>query len=154
MDVKYINPFIAAITNLFTTMMKTQVMIGKPFLKQDDDRIAGYCAIIGFSGDAQGSVTLCLNSMTAQKVIEAFTGESIGSDDPDMADALGELCNMIAGQAKAQFNGMQISISLPRVIRGEGLETMRSRHDRVLVLPCDTSLGRFRVEVSMKPIAK
>ena len=154
MDVRFINPFMAGIKNVFTTMLSTDIIISKPRVKGKDESRPEVSAIIGFSGDAMGSVALCFSLKTASRTASKFAGEEIGRDHPCFADALGELANMVAGQAKAKFEGVSASISLPRVIVGKDMELLGSENTPVLVLPCDSSLGRFTTEVTMAIVKK
>jgi len=149
MDVRYVNPFIGGIKNVFQTMLQTQILISKPRVKERDEHAADVSAIIGFSGEAAGSVALCFPMRTAVKTASKFSGTAVGQDNPDFADALGELANMVAGQAKSKLEGLNISISLPRVVVGRELKLLDSRSTPVLVLACDSPLGRFRTEVMM-----
>ncbi len=148
MDVRYINPFIDSIKQLFETMLGTDVILSKPRLSQEDVR-ADASAVIGFSGDATGSVVLCFPMATAVRATSTFAGVEMTSEHEDFADALGELANMIAGQAKAKLAGLNISISLPSVIIGKQHAVLRSRQRPTVAIPCDSPLGRFKVEVTM-----
>lgn len=70
-------------------------------------------------------------------------------DDPDLADAHGELANTVAEQAKSKIAELNISISLPKVVAGDSRRILKSGHTSVLVLPCDCPIGGFAVEVAM-----
>ncbi len=148
MDVRYINPFVEAVQQLFKTMLNTELVIGKPSVRQDDV-FADVSAVIGFSGDATGSVVLCFPMQTATRAASAFAGVEMTADDEDFSDAIGELANIVAGGAKARMEGLNISISLPSVVVGEQHSVLRSRQRPRLAIPCDSSLGRFTVEVTM-----
>ena len=150
MDVRFINPFVIGIKNVFTTMLSTDILISKPRLKSSEEASADVSAIIGFSGAAQGSVALCFPLKTAVKIASTFAGADVNQEHPDFADALGELANMVAGQAKSRFDGVSASISLPRVVAGKQLRLLESHTTPVLLLPCDSLLGRFATEVTMK----
>ncbi len=152
MDVRFINPFITAVQHVFTTMLKTEIIISKPYLKSGDDRNTDVSAIIGFTGGAIGSVALCFPMRSAIATASKFAGVELNKNDADFADALGELANMVAGQAKAKLHGLRISISLPRVVVGEKINILDSKLQPVLGLPCDSALGRFTVEVMMKMV--
>ncbi len=149
MDVRFINPFILGIKNVFTTMLDTQIFISKPCLKEGDETNADFSAIIGFSGDVSGSVALCFPVRTAVQIASKFAGTEMTQHDPDFADALGELANMVAGQAKSKFQGVRVNISLPRVVAGRKLRLLGSYSTPVLLLPCDSALGRFGTEITM-----
>ncbi len=149
MDVRYINPFIAAIKHLFKTMLDTDVVVSRPCVKSKGMRSSDVSAAIGFSGQAAGSVVLCFSRKVAGAVASKFAGDDISELNADLADALGELANMVAGQAKAKMDGLDISISLPRVAIGS-VTTLQNSRIPILTLPCDSSLGRFSIEVSME----
>ncbi len=150
MDVKYINPFVGAVRNVFRTMLGVEVNIGKPYLKSDNTALADISGIIGFSGDAAGSVILSFPKPVAVKTASTFSGTELQTDHPDFADAIGEIANMVAGNAKKDFEGVSISISLPSVVIGENHQVSRSNAFPRLVIPCETTLGHFYVEVAMK----
>lgn len=149
MDVRYINPFIESVVKVFKTMLDVDTFVSKPYIKEHDDAAHNVAAIIGFSGDAVGSVALCFNSRSACQIASKFAGTEITAEHPDFADALGELANMVAGQAKSKMEGLDISISLPRVVAGSGQRTLMSQKIPILALPCDSPLGRFIVEACM-----
>lgn len=150
MDVRYINPFMRAIKNVFQTMLKTDVAIQKPHLKTDGKASADVSGVIGFSGDATGCVVLSFTQQAACKVASAFAGMPIAVESPDLIDAIGELANMVAGNAKKDFEGVRISISLPSVVIGTDHIIGQSRMTPRLVLPCSSPLGDFYVEVAMR----
>lgn len=149
MDVRYINPFIEAVQNVFTTMLSTDTSISKPFLKgSDDSNKTSVSVVIGLSGGMIGMIAMCLPDQTALKLASKFVGQQMDMDHPDLADALGELLNMIAGQAKSKFDELDTQLSLPRVITGKDLKVLNSK-EPTLVLPCDSTLGRFRLEITV-----
>jgi chemotaxis protein CheX len=150
MDVRYINPFVASIRNTFETMCGLKVAIGKPGLKTEETPASDVAAIIGFSGDAAGSVALCLVFEAASKIATSFAGTEITPQHPDFGDALGELANMVAGGAKAKLDGLSVNISLPSVVIGERQRITASRTAPRLMIPCSTDAGSFHVEVGME----
>jgi chemotaxis protein CheX len=148
MDVRFINPFVAATKTVFTTMVATDINIGKPYIiRAHQEQSADVSAVIGMSGDAVGCVVLSLPMQTACNVASKFAGTPLNQSHPDFSDALGELANMVAGQAKAKFEALNVSISLPSVIVGQEHVVSQSRAKPRLALPCHSDLGDFTVEV-------
>ena len=143
MDARYINPFVKSVCNTFGTMCGLPVTIGKPSLKQGDQPYSDVSSVIGFSGDATGSVVLNFGFETASKIASSFAGIDITPEHPDFADALGELANMVAGGAKAQFEGLNISISLPNVIVGPKHNVSASKNTPRLIIPVSDGRGRI-----------
>ena len=152
MDVRYINPFIVSIKDVFSTMAGVEVQVLKPKMKLGHSETVGVTGVIGLSGDAAGAYLLCFPSDVACKLASSFSGEEMDEGHPDFADAIGELANMIAGGAKSQLEGLAISISLPSVVIGDPHEVIvtgaPSGMPR-LIIPCQTELGQFHVEVAM-----
>ncbi|MCH8966902.1 MAG: chemotaxis protein CheX [Planctomycetes bacterium] len=149
MDVRYINPFVKSICNTFETMCELKVSVGKPTLSEDQSAANDVSAIIGFSGDAAGSVVLRFSFDVAAKIASSFAKIEITPDHADFADALGELANMVAGGAKSKFEGLMISISLPNVVIGKHHHFPVSKNAPRLIIPCGTSVGSFNVEIGM-----
>ena len=89
----------------------------------------------------------------AKKFVAAFAQMELEVDTPDFADALGELANMIAGNAKKDL-GCKASISTPSVIVGTGHHIARLSDVPTLIVPCRTPVGDFAVEVSIKHVNK
>lgn len=150
MDVRFINPFIASTKTVFKTMAGTDINIGRPYMiRANEEQSADVSAVIGMSGDAVGCVVLSLPLQTACNLGSKFAGVTLTKDHPDFSDALGELANMVAGQAKARFDGLNVSISLPSVIIGSEHVVSQSKAKPRLALPCTCDLGNFTVEVAL-----
>ena len=150
MDALYINPFISSICNTFETMCNVPVTVGKPTLKTSDQPHSDVSSVIGFSGDAVGSVVLHFSYDIASKLASRFAGIEITPEHEDFADAVGELANIVAGGAKSKFEGLNIGVSLPNVVVGHNHNFSVSKTSPRLVIPCDTEVGQFYVEVAME----
>lgn len=150
MDVRYINAFVGSIQNVFKTMLQIDVEFAKPAIKDSIESRADVSAVIGFSGDASGIVVLAFSNEVAISAASKFAGVDMDTQHSDFPDALGELANMVAGGAKANFEGLDVSISLPSVITGKGHEVLNSKSHPSLLIPCKCSLGEFGVEVAMR----
>ena len=148
-DVRFINPFISAIKLVFGVMLDTKIQIDKPRIKSRDARNAEVTALIDFSGGAIGCVGLCFPMRTAIRVASIFSNTVVTVECPEFADALGELTNMVAGQAKAKLGELNVNVSLPHVVVGCVTRLLDPRRAPVLILPCDSTLGRFQTEVTM-----
>lgn len=146
---KLITPFMTAVRDVFQKMAGVSTTIGKPYLKTDASAAYQVCGIIGFSGQITGSVVVSFSDAAAEKLVEAFAGVAMKRTDPDFADAVGELANMIAGSAKKSLGGLA-SISVPSVVIGSGYTIAITHSVPCLVIPCGSPFGDFSVEVSIK----
>lgn len=150
MDVRLINPFVSAIGNVFETMLQTKVSFDKPVIKSAEAPYMDVSCVIGFAGDATGCVVLCFSNDVACKIASKFACAEVDVTHPDFADALGELANMVAGNAKKDIPDMNITISLPNVVIGKGHSISPSKATPHVLIPCKTPMGDFCVEVGMR----
>lgn len=149
----HINCFIASVKNVFTTMLETDVTVSKPRLGTDGKSIHDVRGIIALSGDVAGSVILSFPSRTAARAVEAFAGMRFEQDTDEFSDAIGELANMVAGNAKKDFDGLDIHISVPTVIIGQGHQLGRNPLGPWIILECNSRLGMFELEVCVLEVA-
>lgn len=150
---KLIVPFVNAVRNVFTTMVRVQATIERPHVKPTPSPTYDVSSIIGFSGEIVGSVVVSFQLAAAKRLVAAFAQCEIEETSADFADALGELANMIAGGAKKDL-GVTASISTPSVVMGPGHTVARLRDVPCLIVPCKTEVGDFAVEISIKQVAK
>ncbi len=149
---KLIVPFVKSAQDVFSTMAATKVTVGKPTIKKDPMPSYDISGIVGFSGEVVGSIVVSFHEQTSVKLVEAFAGEALEYGSNDFIDALGELCNMVAGAAKKDF-GLDASISIPSVITGANHRVARMSDAPCLVIPCTTAAGEFAMEISVKQVS-
>ncbi len=150
MDASMITPFVNAIQNVFSTMFQLPVEIGEPRLKADRKATHDVSGIIGVSGEMVGTIVLSMPSEAASSIVTLFTGMEFDPDSPDFADAVGELVNMISGNAKADFQRKGVSISCPSVVIGEGHMIAVQSGTPCVLIPCSTDCGEVVLEVALR----
>lgn len=106
--------FSRAVKDTFHKMLMFEVSEVKGEVSESMD----ISAIVDFTGGLKGSVSLSFNMNTASKVVSAFVGEEI-TNPLEIEDGVGELANMIAGNAKSEFDELEISISIPKISKIE-----------------------------------
>ena len=149
MKVEYINPFIVAARNVFDTMIHVPLTLGKPFLKEQDQRTYRVAALVGLSGTIEGIVVMRFSHPVALALASGLIKGEVKAIDADCLDALGEIGNMIVGNAKKDFPGGLVKISVPKVVTDDK-QIHYPANTPVIVIPCDTGPGRFVIEVSFK----
>lgn len=149
MDIKYINPFITAVQNVFNTMIDVPFKLGKPYLKKDRLPAHEISAIIGLSGSVSGCAVINMSKNIAFELVSALVGDEVTDLDDDCTDAIGEIANMIAGNAKTDFPGENNAISVPSVIIGQHLVSYPTGLP-IIAIPCETSNGQFVIEIAIK----
>lgn len=149
MNVAYINPFVTAVFNIFETMIELPLTLSKPSLKKTHMSTHEVSGVIGISGDVIGSVVVSFPEIVAMKVASALLGEDIREVNNDCTDAIGEVANMIAGDAKKDFPKTDTTISVPTVIVGKHKVAFPSGLP-IISIPCNTEAGQFSIDVAVK----
>ncbi len=104
-------------------------------------------ASIGLSGGVVGSMIVGFDRQTAMNLGAALVGIPLADSSPELADAIGELTNMIVGAAKSKFTGPRINISCPSVVMAPAHAISVPGSGSVVVVPCVTPVGRFSIQL-------
>ncbi len=152
MNVKYINPFIIATQSVFETFLQSPVTPGKPFLydKGTDTGSWDISGIIGLAGEIIGVVIISFPKILSLKLVSVFQKKEVKIMDDDVVDMVGEIVNIIAGNAKKGLEEHQIAISLPTVVRGPRHSFPGLSGTPIIAIPFHSDKGDFRLYVSMK----
>lgn len=150
MHVKYINPFLKASMNLFKAHLGLRVTSGKPYLMKDPHDLHEVSGIIGLAGETEGAVVLSFSRETAINIVSRMTGRNYQALGTEIIDGVGELINIIAGNAKQGLLEFRIKISLPGVITGNTYRIHWPDGIPVVCIPFDSDVGPFTVNVSLK----
>lgn len=77
--------------------------------------------MVGLAGALCGILTVSCNKKTAFDVAKCMLGPEIAESEEQVSDALGEVCNMIAGNFKNKLSNASQTcmLSVPTVIKGE-----------------------------------
>jgi chemotaxis protein CheX len=115
----------SAVSEVFETMLERSC---DPMEGEVDTVEGRIVARIQFTGAVAGECLLYASQATASVTAEALLGTPSEPHDPMVDDAIGELCNMIAGGWKSKLSSHESSclISVPAVTR-DGLEGYRTQ---------------------------
>jgi chemotaxis protein CheX len=149
MNSEYINPFLTAAISVFSSMLGVSLVREQPFVKQGYQPNHEVSGMIGLTGKAKGMVVLSLSREAAINAAATMLGETPKELNPDVADAVGELTNMIAGAAKAKLDHLHMSVSLPTVIVGKSHCIEFPRNSMPICIPFDCQWGPVAVEVGI-----
>ncbi len=150
MDVRIINPFLAATINVLKTMAGIEPKPGKPFLKKDSKALGDVSAIIGITGAAQGAMVLTFTESCIKAVTSKLLGIECSEINDEVKDAVGELTNMICGDARRRLSedGITLQAGIPSVVAGKDHQVTHIANGPKLAMPFETQAGSFTVEVS------
>jgi chemotaxis protein CheX len=149
MDVKIINPFIMATQSVFKTMLGLDINLSKPILKTERKSSGDITGIMGLVGDKQGTITISFWEKGAMFVFKTLVGEECSSITPDVVDSIGEITNIISGQARKEFEkaGINLKASIPMVVVGKGVEVSFITTIPIVQLPFSFAIGNGEQEV-------
>ena len=150
MDAKIINPFLEAAVNVLKTMAMTEAKPGRPFIKKDQTAIGDVSGIIGITGDAQGSMSLSFEAPCICSIVTSLFGMPVNEINEEVKDAVGEMTNMICGDARRRLEGIGISLQAgtPTVVAGKNHSITHIHTGPCLAVPFETPNGKFVVEVA------
>ena len=84
----------------------------------------------------------------ATTLASELLGDTIDTLDEDCIDAVGEIANMIAGNAKTDFPGGANAISVPRVVIGRD-KVVYPAATPIISIPCETDEGPLQIDVAL-----
>lgn len=150
-NVEFINPFLSAVVNVLSTMAQIEPRPGKPYINVKGVATGDVTGIIGISGYSRGTISLTLSKGAILAIVNNMLAESYTEINEDIADGVGELTNMIAGQARAKLSeqGMSFQASTPSVVVGVGHKVTHLTGSPILAIPFETDHGPFVVEVCL-----
>mgnify|MGYP001806242707 FL=1 len=135
---KYIQPFVDVCESVFRDFIGTELITERPFFAdKNDPHDWDISAIIGLAGEARGAVVISMKKPLALKLTGVLTGTGHEDLDDEVIDAIGEIINIIAGNAKRGLEeSFRLVISLPTIVRGKGHAIMwPNEQARIIRIP-------------------
>lgn len=154
MEVKaeLVNPFLWATVHVLKTMGHLDPAVGKPYLKKENATKGDISGIVGIIGDAEGSLCLTFSKECILYIVSKLLGEEVREINEEVKDAVGELTNMISGDARRRLEeiGYHFKGAVPSVICGPNHEIKHITKGPILAIPFSTATGNFIVEICFK----
>jgi chemotaxis protein CheX len=152
MDVRFINPFLEGAKNVLGTMAQVELTPGKPYIKNGEEACGDVTAILGLSGQVNGSLSVSFSYELIRAVLEKMLGEEIDEINSDVKDAVGELTNMISGDARRLLSqqGLNLKAGIPTVISGQNHTVKHITKGRVIAIPFHAGAGLVTIEIALE----
>jgi len=149
MDVKLVNPFINATINVLETMAFINVNAGKPYLKKENVAVGDVTGVLGLTGVANGTISVTFEEKCILAIVSNMFGETMEELNSEIADAVGELTNMVAGQARRELSemGKVLKAAIPSVVAGRNHSITHYTDGPKIAIPFETENGAFTIEV-------
>ena len=112
-------------------------------------------AIIGVSGKLQGNVLYGFGDSVSTEVVRRMVGEDMSAHDPMALSALGEISNVITGNAATELaaNGYPCDISPPMIIEPLG-SRLTSTIPKQILVTFKSELGLLTVRIGLTENAR
>lgn len=151
MNVEFINPFLLAAVNVLGTMTFTEATPRKPYLKKDSKPEGAVTGIISISGKTEGSLAITFSHECICHLVANMFGEEVSTINQDVKDAVGELTNMISGDARRQLaeSGLSLQAGIPQVLSGPAHKVEHPLAIPAIAVPFETPGGGFTIEVCL-----
>ncbi|WP_243544950.1 chemotaxis protein CheX [Pseudodesulfovibrio tunisiensis] len=148
MDVELAKPFIKAAVDVLSTMAFITPKVGRPYVKKNAVAVGDVTGLVGITGDKSGSVSMSFSKKCAVAIVKNMLGDEIEDIMQDVKDAVGELTNMISGQARAGLaeRGLVFQGSTPSVIMGDNHTISHMAKSPIMAIPFSTEFGDFTIE--------
>lgn len=152
MDVALINPFINATIKVLETMAQAKAEAGKPYLKKDNIAKGDVSGLIGITGETNGTIAVTFDMGSILQIVSNMFGEEVTELNSEIADAVGELTNMISGQArrKLEEDGKLFEAAIPSVVTGSNHEITHITEGPIIAIPFHTEGGNFTIEICLE----
>lgn len=141
-------PFITATVEILSMMAGMTATAQKPYVKKELVAEGDISAVVGVTGTYHGTISITFPKACAIAVVKGMLGDDIEDIVQDSRDAVGEICNMISGQARAALIAMDIKLqgSTPSVIVGNKHTISHAAGVPVVAIPFVTDSGNFTFE--------
>ena len=151
MKAQYVNPFYQATVEVFKLMMDVEINRNKNDLLQKmlDKKEVG--VMIEITGDLCGSILYRFPEKMILEMVKIMSGMEIEELDSFVTSALGEVSNIISGNAISKLSGenYQCDIKPPQIIIDEN-KPVDLTEGEVLKIPLETTIGELQIQMSLK----
>ncbi len=147
-----VNPFLEGAITFFKQELAVEISRGKPRVEKCQSTPEEINVLIGFAGETEGFVLYSMSCRTAKNIASAMLEEPVPLYDQLAESALGEMGNIITGQAASRLEHLDFvcKLSPPAVITGEGT-IISAINIPMLVIPVELdSLGTLNIYVAIK----
>lgn len=151
MNLELINPFLQATYDVCKQMFNLE--IDSREIKRTEELYVSkeVNVLISIVGDLSGSVTFSFPKETALALVNSLSGMNMQDIDIFVTSALGEVGNIISGNAVSYLAKMnrKCDIAPPQVILGENRSISLANKESI-VITLHTGIGEFTINLTLK----
>jgi chemotaxis protein CheX len=138
----------AAAREVFEMMLGTEL---KRSPESKDNQNVSLTAMVGLAGDLCGLLSIRCNSAAAALMASKMLGAEAATFDDSALDAMGEICNMVAGSLKSKVPGLEdrCLLSTPTVIHGHDYRLRSLAHGERIQVPLEFERTAFWIVLDL-----
>lgn len=150
MDVTLVNPFIEGTLHILDTTAFVKVAPEPPFIKPDSFTHGDITGFLEISGDLTGTAAITFSEKSILGIVSSMFGEEMTELNDEIADAVGEISNMVAGHVTTKIAELdkKIKVKFIKIVMGKGEEiSHEASGSHVISIPFRTTKGKVLLEV-------
>ena len=150
MKEEFVNPFLVPAKLVWEKELKQTLELESAELVSHQFTTEDITAVIGVSGQLQGNVLYGFSMETAKSLISTMLGDGVDASDGIALSALGEIANMITGNAATNLaeQGYRCSISPPVMLEPMGSRISTLGGSQILVT-FTSAVGPLHIRISL-----
>jgi chemotaxis protein CheX len=151
MNVKFLNPFIEAATEVLQVETQLNLARGELTLEKEPYCTDDVTVIISLVGRVEGNVFYSMSDSTARKLASRILGENLTEFNNLAQSGIAELGNVITGRASVKLStaGYESTISPPTLLSGRGATISTLDYAR-LVVPLEAEDVRIVIHLALR----
>ncbi len=152
-DVRVINAVIGATTKVLAQFGVSSIKMEKATPKSPTDPFMGeVSSVIDIKSNSfQGYLCISFDKGSYLEVVSSMLMEEQTEINKDNSDAVGEINNIIFGNAKAEITNYGVQMTVPRVILGAQQTSPSPAGSAGMLIPFTTGKGKFYLSVVAFP---
>lgn len=155
-DVRVINAVIKATTHVLSQFGCSTVKMEKAGPKSPHDPLMGeVSSVVEIKSQAfQGHLCVSFDKGSFLEVVSSMLMEEQTELNTENQDAVGEINNIIFGNAKAEISSFGVQMTVPKVLLGRDQSVPCAQGAAGMMIPFSTAKGKFYITVVALPLAK
>lgn len=154
-DVRVINAIIGATLKVLGQFQMNEIKMGTPEVKNPKDPMAGVISSVLdiVSKNFKGQLSISFDKGSFLELVSSMLCEEQTDINAENQDAVGEINNIIYGNAKPDLAQFGVAMSIPKVIQGAQQVLPCPEGSAAMRVPFKTTKGCFYIEVIAHPIS-
>jgi chemotaxis protein CheX len=152
MDVRLVNPFLAATVDILEKVGGITLEVQKPFRKTNPEGRGAVSGVVAVKGKIPGTAAITFSKECILSIVSTMFGETVAEVNDEVKDAVGEITNMICGLVTQLYDkdNLGLKAGLDQVLMGDKHRIPHLPQQPVLGIPVRTNKGEITIELCFK----